>query len=76
MKTTDNKTELNFSLSIPFSEKSAQNRAKQAGAKWNSSKKVWEVATSIYKIDNIRNLSKYVIETYMTGSELELWRNR
>jgi hypothetical protein len=74
--TTSNQTILNFTLSIPYNDKSAQNRAKQAGAKWKSDKKVWEVTTTIYKIDNIRNLARYVVETYMTGTDIELWRNR
>lgn len=76
MTTTDKNTIMNFTLVIPFADASARNRAKQAGATWDATSKVWKVTTSIYKIDNVRNLAKYVVETNMTGTEIELWRNR
>jgi hypothetical protein len=76
MSTTDKNTTLNFTLVIPFANASARNRAKQAGATWDATSKVWKVTTSIYKIDNLRNLAEYVVETNMSATEIELWRNR
>lgn len=58
MKTTD--TIQKFILEIPYSNASARNRAKKAGAKWNANEKVWEIETTMYQLDNVRNLASFI----------------
>jgi hypothetical protein len=60
--TTLETTIQDFKLSIPYSNVSARNRAKQAGAKYNSSTGLWEVTTTMYKLDNIRNLAQFIVK--------------
>lgn len=50
-----------FTLSIPYANASARNRAKQAGARWNAIDRVWEIETTMYKLDNRRNLAQFIV---------------
>ena len=53
-----------FTLSIPYKNASARSRAKKAGAKWNSEHKVWEIETTMYKLDNVRNLAQFIVKEH------------
>lgn len=50
-----------FTLAIPYSNKSAQARAKKGGARWNGNSKVWEVETTLRKLE-IRSLDEFIVD--------------